>query len=59
MKHLVKNLEENDFYYLSWEFNPNALDLLKKKNVSFPVITGIALKNLKKAYSAKINFIIY
>ena len=27
LDNLVKNLEENDFYYLSQEFNANVLDL--------------------------------
>ena len=31
LDNLVKNLEKNEFYYLSQEFNPNALDLVLKK----------------------------
>ena len=56
--HLVKNLGENDFYHLNLEFNANVWNLLEKKG--FPLVTtGITLKNSKRAYPAKIYFIIH
>ena len=55
---LVKRLGENDFYHPSQEFNTKILDLLTKKDF-YLITTGIALKNSKKAYPAKINFIIH
>ena len=48
----VKNLEKNDFYYQSQEFNPNALDLVLKKGF-LSVIIGIAVKNIKKHLPSK------
>ena len=58
LDNLVKNLGENDFYNLNQEFNVNVLDLFKKKDF-FVLTTGIALKMSKKAYAAKINFIMH
>ena len=57
LDNLVKNLGENDFYHLSPESNATVLDLLEKG--FFPRAIGITLKNSKKAYPAKINFVIH
>ena len=53
LENLVKNLGENDLYYLSQEFNAN--DLLKKR-FYFPMADGIPLKIFKKDYLAKDKF---
>lgn len=51
---------ENDFYHPSQEFDGNVFDnVLVKKNGFFPMDSGVALKRLKKTYSAKINFIVH
>ena len=50
---LVKNLNKDDFKYLSQEFDNNVLDLVKQK-MSISVI----LKSLRKIYLAKKSFIV-
>ena len=55
LENLFKNVKENDFYRLSYEFNANVIDLDKKR--FFSMATGIALKNLRNVYLEKINFI--
>ena len=54
---LVKLFGKNDFYYLSQVFSANVLDLLKKG--FFLRNTRIALKNSKRDYLTKINFLIH
>ena len=55
---LVKNLGENYFYHVSWDFNINVLDLVKEKGF-YPIGTGIILKNSEKVYLEKIHFVIH
>ena len=59
LENLVKNLEENEFFHLSQEFNANVLDLVQKKEFFFLMTTGIVLKIFRKVYLAKINLIIH
>ena len=55
---ILKILPNVGLLHLRQKFNTNVLDLLKKKNF-FPMTTGTAFKNSKKAYLTKINCIIH
>lgn len=55
---MFKKIGENDFYHVSQKFESNVWDLVKK-NWFFPMVIGIALKNLKNVYLPKANFIIH
>lgn len=55
---LVKNLGENYFYHVSWDFNINVLDLVNEKGF-YPISSAIVLKNSKKVYLEKIHFLIH
>ena len=58
LDNLNKNLEENDFYNLSQEFDANVLHLVKKEG-PFLMNTVIALKILMKVHLAKTDFLIH
>ena len=55
---LVKNLNENDFKYLSQEFGSNVLDLVKQKGL-YPNEYRVIFKSLRKVYQAKKSFIVH
>ena len=55
---LVKNLNKDDFQYLSKEFDKNKLDLVKQKGF-YPYEYMADFKSLKKNYQAKKSFIIH
>ena len=55
---ILKILPNVGLLHLRQKFNTNVLDLLKKK-IFFPMTTGTAFKNSKKAYLTKINCIIH
>ena len=57
LDNLVKNLGENDYHVIRG-FNADVSGLVKKESF-FPIATEIALKNLKKVYLRKTNFIIH
>ena len=52
---LLKNLANDDFRYLSHEFNNNVLDLVKQK-LFFPYEYVSDFENLNKNYLAKKKF---
>ena len=54
---LVKNLDKDDFKYLSQEFDNNVLDLVKQK-IFHPNEYMIDFKKLKKNCLAKKRFIV-
>ena len=57
LDNLVKDSGENGFYYQSQELEANILDIVKEKKL-FPFTIGIALKNPRKIYLPRMDFII-
>ena len=52
---LVKNLEKDDFKYLSWEFDNNVLDLAKQTGL-YPDEYVNGFKNFKEELPSKEKF---